>query len=161
MDRLKGGAFGDGLVANVRRAYKFLSFYYEMGDEVFVFGFSRGAYTARSLIGLIGSAGLLRREYCTPDLELKVWNFYRSPPNDRFPGIWSDLSGFVHPRESFRIQCVGVFDTVGALGIPLQLMWRANRERYEFHNVELSSITNVNLQALAIDERREPFQARS
>jgi uncharacterized protein (DUF2235 family) len=69
LDRIKGGSFGDGLSGNIRRAYKFLSFYYEPGDQVFVFGFSRGAYTARSLVGYIGSAGLLKRECCTPDLE--------------------------------------------------------------------------------------------
>ncbi len=158
-DHLKGGAFGEGLSANVRRAYKFLSFFYEAEDEVFIFGFSRGAYTARSLIGLIGAAGLLKREDCTPELEKKVWEFYREAPSDRSPGIWSDLSSIVHPRETLRIQCVGVFDTVGALGIPLHFFWKENRARYEFHNVDLSSITNVNLHALAIDEHREPFQA--
>jgi hypothetical protein len=52
-----------------------------------------------------------------------------------------------------------VFDTAGALGVPLPQFYRVNRERYEFHNVELSSITNVNLHALAIDEHREPFEA--
>ena len=51
LDRIKGGSFGDGLSGNIRRAYKFLSFYYEPGDQIFVFGFSRGAYTARSLVG--------------------------------------------------------------------------------------------------------------
>jgi Uncharacterized alpha/beta hydrolase domain (DUF2235) len=159
LDRFKGGAFGRGLEANIRQAYKFLSFYYETDDEIFVFGFSRGAYTARSLIGLIGAAGLLKRPHCTPELEQKVWDFYREAPTDRSPGIWCELSDFVHSRDSFRIQCVGVFDTVGALGIPLQLLWKSNRAKYEFHNVELSSTTNVNLHALAIDEHREPFQA--
>lgn len=61
-DQFAGGVFGAGLSENVRRAYRFLSWYYEPADEIFVFGFSRGAYTARSLIGLIGCAGLLRRE---------------------------------------------------------------------------------------------------
>jgi hypothetical protein len=65
----------------------------------------------------------------------------------------------MHDRDQFRIDCVGVFDTVGALGIPLAALWRANRERYEFHDVELSSIVKVSLHALAIDEHREPFQA--
>jgi uncharacterized protein (DUF2235 family) len=51
LDRFFGGALGQGLSDNIRRAYKFLSFHYEDGDEVFVFGFSRGAYTARSLVG--------------------------------------------------------------------------------------------------------------
>ena len=159
LDRFRGGAFGQGLSANVRRAYKFLSFYYTPGDEIFIFGFSRGAYTARSLVGLIGAAGLLKAQSCTPELEEKVWEFYRHDPNDRSPGIWCELTSYVYPRESFHIQCVAVFDTVGALGVPIAFFWRENRARFEFHNVDLSSITKINLHALAIDEHREPFQA--
>lgn len=155
--RIKGGSFGDGLSGNIRRAYKFLSFYYEPGDQIFVFGFSRGAYTARSLVGYIGSAGLLTRGNCTPVLEQKAWDYYRTDPNDRMPGIWAELTPLVHDRGAFRIACLGVFDTVGALGVPLPQFYRLNRESYEFHNVELSSITNVNLHALAVDEHRQPF----
>ena len=62
LNRYFGGAFGHGLSTNIRRAYKFLSFHYEPGDEIFIFGFSRGAYTARSLVGYLHAAGLLRRD---------------------------------------------------------------------------------------------------
>ena len=58
-DQFRGGAFGEGLTQNIRHAYKFLSFWYEPGDEIFIYGFSRGAYTARSLVGYLGAAGLL------------------------------------------------------------------------------------------------------
>jgi Uncharacterized alpha/beta hydrolase domain (DUF2235) len=159
LDWLRGGALGDGLDNNIRRAYKFLSYYYEPGDKIFIFGFSRGAYTARSLVGFIAAAGLLRRENCTADHERAAWTYYRTSPNDRLPGVWVDLKPLVHTRETFTIECVGVFDTVGALGVPLKSFWRLNRQRYEFHNVELSSITKVNLHALALDEHRHPFQA--
>ncbi|HET7384917.1 MAG TPA: DUF2235 domain-containing protein, partial [Pseudolabrys sp.] len=159
LDRIKGGSFGDGLAGNIRRAYKFLSYYYEKGDQVFIFGFSRGAYTARSLVGYIAAAGLLTREKCTPELESKPWDYYRTAPNDRTPGIWAELTSSVNDRNELRIDCLGVFDTVGALGVPLPQFYRINRDRYEFHNVELSSITNVNLHAVAIDEHREPFEA--
>jgi hypothetical protein len=159
LDRVRGGGMGEGLDANVRRAYKFLSFYYEKGDQIFVFGFSRGAYTARSLVGLIGAAGLLTRNSCSPEREAQVWDFYRTPPDDRLPAIWVDLTPYVHDRSEFRVHCLGVFDTVGALGIPLHALWRLNRDRYQFHSVDLSSTTNVNLHALAIDEAREPFEA--
>lgn len=163
LDRLTGGGLGDGLEQNVRRAYKFLSFHYAPGDEVFVFGFSRGAYTARSLVGFIASAGLLKREHCSPEREQQAWSYYRSPPDDRYPGIWHALGPFMHEREEgeskMRIDCLGVFDTVGALGVPLTLLRRRNRQRYQFHNVELPSITKRNFHALAIDEHRRPFQA--
>lgn len=159
LDRFRGGVFGEGLGRNVRRAYKFLSYYYEPGDQIFIFGFSRGAYTARSLTGYLGAAGLLKRDCCTAEREAQAWGFYRTSPGDRQPGAWVELTGFMHDRAKFRIECVAVFDTVGSLGVPFRSFWRANRDRYEFHDVNLSSITNLNLHAIALDEHREPFQA--
>jgi uncharacterized protein (DUF2235 family) len=159
LDRWFGGAFGEGLPNNIRRAYKFLSFYYNEGDQIFIFGFSRGAYTARSLVGYIHAAGLLRRDECNAALEQTSWDFYRIAPNDRLPGVWASLTPYVHDREKLRIACLGLFDTVGALGIPLSVFRIANRDKYQFHDVELSSITDQNLHALAIDELREPFEA--
>jgi hypothetical protein len=158
LDRFTGGALGKGLSRNIRRAYKFLSFHYVPGDKIFIFGFSRGAFTARSLVGYVHAAGLLTRDNCTPELEEKAWSFYRTSPNDRSPGAWSLLAPFTHDRSTFRIACLGVFDTVGALGIPFTQFSVSNRDTYEFHDVELCSITDVNLHALAIDEQRQPFQ---
>ncbi len=157
-DRFKGGALGYGLPRNVRHAYKFLSFWYEPGDEIFIYGFSRGAYTARSLVGYLGAAGLLRRDNCNEELEALAWRYYRTPPNDRMPADWRRLTDNVHDRNEVRVKLIGVFDTVGALGIPAGIAWRFNREKYQFHDVELSSITDVNLHALAIDEHRRPFE---
>ncbi|MBV9756954.1 MAG: DUF2235 domain-containing protein [Alphaproteobacteria bacterium] len=158
-DRIRGGGFGLGLDANIRRAYRFLSFYYEPGDEIFIFGFSRGAFTARSLAGFLGAIGLLRRETSNEARETLAWSFYRTPPNDRLPAIWSELEPYVHPRDALRVACLGVFDTVGALGIPLQGFNRLNRQNFEFHDVELSSLVDLALHALAIDEHRRPFEA--
>lgn len=159
LDRFRGGVFGAGLANNIRGAYKFLSFHYQPGDQIFVFGFSRGSYTARSLVGYIAAAGLLRRDCCTTELESKSWYFYRTPPQDRMPATWTELQKSVYDPEKFQIECVAVFDTVGALGIPLSALSRANRQHYEFHDVELSPIVKVSLHALAIDEHRQPFQA--
>ena len=158
-DRFKGGIFGSGMPEKIRNAYRFLSFHYEPGCQVFVFGFSRGAYTARSLVGFIGAAGLLRCEDCTALNEETAWKFYRTPPNERLPGVYAALTPHVHDRDAFRISCLGVFDTVGALGIPLQRFKLLNRDKYQFHTVDLSSITELNLHALAIDEHRQPFEA--
>jgi Uncharacterized alpha/beta hydrolase domain (DUF2235) len=159
LDQFVGGAFGSGLGDNVRRAYKFLSRYYQLGDDIFVFGFSRGAYTARSLVGMIEAAGLLKREFCNAANEQKVWDNYRTSENDRLPTVEDELKAFVHDRNKLLVACVGVFDTVGSLGVPLPVFRRKNRDIYGFHNVELGSITKINLHALAIDEHREPFQA--
>ncbi len=157
VDRIRGGAFGVGVTANVRRGYRFLSRHYRPGDEIFVFGFSRGAFTARSLVGFLSTAGLLRSDRCTPEREAAAWAHYRAAPDDRLPGDWHALTPHVHPRGEFRVSALCVFDTVGALGIPLTPFRRLNRSRQEFHNVELPSITDVNLHAVAIDERRQAF----
>lgn len=159
LERLKGGAVGYGLEMNIRRAYRFLSHHFLPGDKIFLFGFSRGAYTARSLAGFMHAAGLLRSHCCTPELEEQAWRLYRTPPNERLSGSWNELQRYVHSRNDVRVDCLGVFDTVGALGIPIRLGWRFNRARHEFHDVEMSSISALNIQALAIDEHRFPFQA--
>ncbi|MBS0523933.1 MAG: DUF2235 domain-containing protein [Proteobacteria bacterium] len=158
-NRYSGGVFGEGLDDKVRAAYNFLSFHYEPSAQIFIFGFSRGSFTARSLVGYIAAAGLLTRENCTPDNERKAWGFYRTAPAQRLPGVWSELQRLTHPLRTFQIECIGVFDTVGALGIPLARFKLLNRDSFEFHNVELSSITQLNLHAVAIDEHRNPFEA--
>ena len=158
-DQIRGGGFGVGLDANIRRAYRYLSFHYEPGDEIFIFGFSRGAYTARSLTGYLGAVGLLRCATCTEARESLAWSFYRTPPNDRLPAVWKELEPHVHPREMLRVACLGLFDTVGALGVPLQGLRRLNRQKFEFHDVELSPLVDIALHALAIDEHRRPFEA--
>jgi hypothetical protein len=159
LDRFLGGALGTGLERNVRRAYRFLCRHYVPGSEIFIFGFSRGAYTARSLVGYLSSAGLLKAEHCTRRREQQAWSYYRTSPNDRLPGIWKRLENYVHSVNELRIACLGVFDTVGALGVPASSFMRLNRQRHEFHDVELSPIVKLNLHALAIDERRRPFEA--
>lgn len=158
-DRYAGGVFGDGLDGKIRAAYEFLSFHYAPNAEIFIFGFSRGSYTARSLVGYIATAGLLTRENCTPENERKAWQFYRTSPGRRLPGVWCELQKLMYPLDQFKIECLGVFDTVGALGIPLQRFKLLNRDNFEFHDVDLSSITRLNLHAVAIDEHRNPFEA--
>jgi hypothetical protein len=158
-DRLFGGGLGWGLGQNIRRAYKFLCEHYVPGSEIFIFGFSRGSYTARSLVGYLGSAGLLQAEYCTMELEQQAWAYYRTSPNDRLPGIRKSLEKYVHSVGELRVACLGVFDTVGTLGIPSSIFRRLNRQNYEFHDVDLSPIVKLNLHALAIDEQRSQFEA--
>jgi hypothetical protein len=157
-DRIRGGGLGVGLDINIRRAYRFLSFHYKPDDEIFIFGFSRGSYTARSLTGYLGAIGLLRCEACTESREALAWSFYRTPSNDRLPAVWNELEPYIHPREALRVRGLCLFDTVGALGIPSESLWRLNREAFEFHDVELSPLVDTALHALAVDEHRRPFE---
>lgn len=154
-ERIRGAVFGMGLSRNVQDAYRFVVEHYEPGDELFLFGFSRGAYTARSTVGLIRNCGVLRREHAGRLQE--AYALYRS----RATGP-RDLEAQLFRRSyshAPRIRFLGVWDTVGSLGIPsvgLGLSRIANR-RWEFHDTRLSSTVDGAFQALAVDERRKPF----
>ena len=154
-ERLSGGAFGVGLSRNVQDAYRFLVEHFEPGDELFFLGFSRGAYTARSTVGLVRNCGVLRREHAGRVKE--AYALYRSRaarPRD----LEAQLFRRSFSHES-RIRFLGVWDTVGSLGIPsvgLGLSRLVNH-RWEFHDTRLSTTVDAAFQALAIDERRRPF----
>jgi len=156
-DKYIGGITGAGLEQNVRQAYRFLSQYYEPGVEIFVFGFSRGAFTARSLAGYLGAAGLLKPEHCTADNEDRAWSLYRTPPGNRYPFEAREFRKLTF--SGLRTKCLAVFDTVGARGIPTELFQKNNRRKYGFHDVTLGSNVDHALHALAIDEKRGPFGA--
>ena len=172
LDRVFGGGLGLGLGENVRQAYRFLSGHFEeevvspaeggrvgvaKTTEIYVFGFSRGAYTARALAGYLGAAGLLKPEHCDAETEQAAWAIYRTKPHDRYPSERRKLADKVF--RHVRIRCLGVFDTVGALGVPIERFRRFNRHRYEFHDTELGSNVDVALHALGLDEKRWPFRA--
>jgi uncharacterized protein (DUF2235 family) len=157
--RFRGGAFGAGLSNNVRECYRFLVENYEPGDRLFFFGFSRGAFTARSAAGMVRNSGILRREHANRLGD--AFALYRSRDPVHVPrGTEATLF-----RRSFshvtRIHFIGVWDTVGALGIPvlgrrLGLAKLVNR-RWGFHDTTLSRTVDLAYHALAIDEERGPF----
>ncbi len=155
LERLLGGVFGFGLSANVQEGYAFLVEHFEPGDELFLVGFSRGAYTARSLAGLVRNVGVLRRENAGRQDE--AYALYR----DRAEHPSGQVSIDFRARWSHesRVRAVAVWDTVGALGIPLggldTVRW-LNR-RWRFHDTALSSRVDAAFHAVAVDERRGPF----
>lgn len=166
MDRVLGGSTGFGISHNIRDAYNFLIMNYTPGDEIYLFGFSRGAYTARSLAGLVRNAGILRPE--RSHLIGKAYDLYRDRSDATKPGADVSLrfrDDNSHPET--RIHFVGVWDTVGALGVPLGFaryalkIWGAlggSEFRYEFHDVTLSSRVDHAYHAVSRHERREPFR---
>lgn len=158
-DRFTGGIVGQGLDDNVRQAYRFLSKHFRPGDEINVVGFSRGAFSARSLVGYLFATGLLTAPNCTSEREAEAWRHYRTSPNDRHCGDWQRLQAFMHPAGSLTVKSLSVFDTVGALGIPTKMLEKINTERFAFHNTELSSIVENSFHAVAIDEHRGAFEA--
>lgn len=159
-EKISGGAFGAGLDKNVQDAYRFIVHNYVKGDELFIFGFSRGAYTARSLGGLIRNCGILTRDKA--HLIPRAYTIYRSNAGPDVPTAVSFRNQYAHHKDSQgerpAIIFMGVWDTVGALGIPLVFLKGLNEKKYQFHDTELSSITKNSYHALAIDERRGDFK---
>ncbi|MGH7419403.1 MAG: DUF2235 domain-containing protein, partial [Candidatus Rokuibacteriota bacterium] len=155
---LRGGALGWGLSKTITDAYRECVTLFEPGDELFLFGFSRGAYTARSLAGLIRNAGLLKREHLGQlDAAYEMYRDRSDRTHPRSPAAAEFRARFSHAT---RIRFIGVWDTVGSLGIPKIGMGLVNalfRWRWSFHDVDLSTWVDHAYQALAIDERRGPF----
>jgi len=152
------GATGQGITDNILQAYRFIIQNYEPGDELFLFGFSRGAFTVRSLSGLIRNSGILKLGNI--DQIARAYSIYRSRKLDLQPrAIEATLFRKTFAvEETTTINFVGVWDTVGSLGNPLFLNGILSR-RNQFHDPEISSKTTHAFHALAIDEKRKNFEA--
>jgi uncharacterized protein (DUF2235 family) len=155
LDRFLGGALGLGISENICSCYRWLVHNYHDGDEIFLFGFSRGAYTVRSLAGLIRNCGLLKTGY--EDLIPQAYALYRDRARHAHPGSEATKKFRAENGREVKIKCIGVWDTVGSLGLPLAGFNLITRGRYQFHDVTLSSWVENAFHALAIDERRRPF----
>jgi uncharacterized protein (DUF2235 family) len=186
IDSVLGGAFGVGLKSNVQRGLAFLTLNYQNKpgandpDEIYLFGFSRGAYTARALAGVLGVAGIP----VIISQSVKHWDFYRrlakleaenrgrnktTPLYKRnakeiklLRDALADKNVTLYHPEDINIVCVGVFDTVGAYGVPmgLGLSGISNLFTYwtrGFHSRQVGAGVRVALHAMAIDEMRRPF----
>jgi uncharacterized protein (DUF2235 family) len=158
ISRVYDGATGTGISKNILQAYLFIMNNYEPGDELFLFGFSRGAFTVRSLSGLIRNSGILNMKYT--DKIPRAYNLYRSRHPSYHPKEFEAtlFRKTYAVEEVTQIKFIGVWDTVGALGNPLFLKGVVS-ERNEFHDTELSSKIENAFHALAIDEKRKNFQA--
>ena len=155
-DRFIGGAIGAGLELNIVQGYEYLAQQYEAGDEVYVLGFSRGAYTARSLVGMIRNCGLIYPKHLTLRVGM-AYGIYRTR-GDNVDSFTAKTFRAAFCRE-IKIKFIGVWDTVGALGIPLTVLKDVNMKFYEFHDTKLSSIVENAYHALAIDEHRQDYMA--
>jgi uncharacterized protein (DUF2235 family) len=161
-DRIAGGTFGIGLSRNIREGYRFLAQHWEPGDELFVFGFSRGAYTARSLVGMVRNCWLLPPDGVGegPDSAamMEAYDLYRTR-GDTADSPRAEAFRVQRGARSIPVKFLGVWDTVGALGVPLQSFAGFNHEHFEFHDTELSGIVEHAYHAVAVDEHRRPYAA--
>jgi uncharacterized protein (DUF2235 family) len=179
MDRVLGGALGWGLTDIIEEAYRNLVFAYEPGDEIYIFGFSRGGFAARSLAGLIRSCGIPPRRHLNRIPEAMARYVSRDPstkPDDPTSYLFrEDFAPYTatSPAEfkwrrdrgqseaiQFSIAYLGIWDTVKALGLPKFLPGAARfNAKYEFHDADLSRSVDAARHAIAIDERRKTFPA--
>jgi uncharacterized protein (DUF2235 family) len=169
LKRMIEGGTGKGLGKNIKSAYRWLAATYRPGDRIFLLGFSRGAYTVRSLGGMVSRCGLADLPWSNNpkhawDAVDRIYDEYR----------WKETSAITAsadlpfhnaamgslPTKTTPIHFIGVWDTVGSLGIPddfafLNLL--DDVKRHGFHNTEISDIVRHARHAVAIDERRLSF----
>jgi len=184
-EKVRGALFGYGLYKNIRQAYEFLIFNYDPGDEVFVVGFSRGAFTARSFVGFVKHVGILERHNVRKIKEaIKLYKRRLKKLNQHMNKFRAKNSAHIcisiaedawrcenvpnyhtGDAEQFQFKYVGVWDTVGSLGfwnvtrtfIPKLRDTRYKNKRYAFHDISLSKIVASARHAIALDERRRGF----
>jgi len=177
LNRMLGGVFGEGLEDNIVETYLRLAFNYEDGDEIYVFGFSRGAFCARSFAGLIGCAGIVSRMHAE-----KAWDafrLYRAHPGKKATKF--EMEDYERARRDFRasygkgkraadgtriktdeppkVTYLGIFDTVGQRGVPSALGGLAHffNKRFGFHDMQIGPGVLSARHAVAVDENRLGF----
>lgn len=177
-DRFRGGVFGAGVTRNIMTAYRFIAEQYEPGDQVFIFGFSRGAFTARSLAGMLRASGLPphAQAYRAAEALRRYRNSAEETRPDheesfRFRAVYSPHLATSTAEQAWRVAqglpavplftvtYLGVWDTVGAMGVPGQykLLARLFNGSHGFHDLHLSSSVLAARHAVSVDERRRTF----
>lgn len=154
LDKIVGGGFGAGLFQKIREGYDAIASRYVPGDQIYIFGFSRGAYTARSLAGMITVCGLPTVNQADPRCLDMAFEAYRNVEHRQ---LILEALNEAHHMVPARIQFLGVWDTVGSLGIPA-IFGEIDVIQYGFLDTNLHPNVLNAAQALAIDERRLQFQ---
>jgi uncharacterized protein (DUF2235 family) len=167
-EKFRGGAFGMGLSGTVQDAYRWLVSEYDEGDRIFIFGFSRGAYTARSLAGLIARCGLLYKPFAAR-VDALYERYRQDKKVERIDELeyirrhnkrtlTADEERLLKESRRVEIEMIGVWDTVGSLGIPWSSAPFFGPKDYYFLNTRPSVLYRHCFHALAIDEHRGPYE---
>lgn len=144
---------GKGINRQIRRAYGYLASRYRTGDRIFLLGFSRGAFAARSLAGMIDRVGLLRQEQATVRNVRQAYRHYECTPDGNSARVFATK----HCHKNVKIEMVGVWDTVMALGLRWPVLWRWTQPQHAFHSRHLGHNVRHGFHALAMDETRQAF----
>jgi uncharacterized protein (DUF2235 family) len=162
-EQLSGGLFGIGINEEVTNAYEWLIEHYETNAQLFIFGFSRGAFTARSLAGFISKCGLLKPG--SPVSLNQLYERYRRGTAESVRALGKVIQGQLSQEDKWiqeysrpiPIWFQGVWDTVGSLGVPLPCVPKVSRADFAFLETDLRINDTHAYHALAIDEHREAF----
>lgn len=156
--KISGSAAGRGISQNICECYQFIFENFEADDQIFLFGFSRGATTVRSLSGLIHLVGVLPKS--RPELIKQAYKIYKIGDRKRREGAAKDFVARHHTMWC-KIKFLGVWDTVAALGVPIKsidvLIDKVPMFRHRFHDLRLSQSVENAYHALAIDDERKTF----
>jgi uncharacterized protein (DUF2235 family) len=162
-ERISGGMFGVGINEEVISAYEWLVEHYEPEAQLFIFGFSRGAFTARSLAGFISKCGLLKSG--SPVSLKQLYERYRKGTAQSVRALGKVVETELSQEDKWireysraiPIWFQGVWDTVGALGVPLPCVPKISRADFAFLETDLRINYTHAYHALAVDEHREAF----
>lgn len=141
---------GKGINGQIRRSYGYLASRYHDGDRIILIGYSRGAFAARSLAGIIDRIGLLEARHATERNILQAYRHYEGAPDS--PAARTFAARYC--RKSVPIEMIGAYDTVKSLGINMPFLWRLSTARHAFHNHNLARDVKHGFHALALDETR-------
>ena len=164
VERIKGLAFGDGVFDNIAQAYVFLMREYQIGDEIYIFGFSRGAFTARGVVGMVNQFGLL-----PPHLDNQLpllLNIYFAGAGEKRNQAAAGIKQISVPNDRSKVvvHFIGVWDTVATIGVPpLDKQFSVQPTMVGWSEAQRcwrpKHFTHVR-QALALDEHRALFAPR-
>lgn len=141
---------GRGINRQIRRAYGFLASRYREGDRIFLIGYSRGAYAARSLAGCIDCIGLLKQKHATVRHINQAYRHYRTGAKSEAARRFRQA----YCHADVRIEAIGIWDTVKSLGIRLPILWKFSKDNHAFHSHALGDVVRNGFHALALDETR-------
>jgi uncharacterized protein (DUF2235 family) len=156
IDHLAGGAMGEGLFQKIQECYRFLTDAWSPGSSVYLFGFSRGAYTVRSLGGMIARFGLPTRNL-DDQAAARVFAAYRERDPERQAAMKYQLE-LQYDIQGAAVRMLGIWDTVGSLGIPGLLFEFFDEKKYGFLDTSLHPCVQNAYHAVSIDERRLQFE---
>jgi uncharacterized protein (DUF2235 family) len=155
IDHLIGGAMGEGLFQKIQENYQYLAYVWDPGDDIYLFGFSRGAYTARSLGGMIAKFGVPTRNFDNMTVK-KIFDAYRMADPAQKDAAKASLTA-EYGLADVSVRMIGVWDTVGSLGIPGLLFSIFDQKRFGFLDTTLHPCVQKAYHAVCVDERRAQF----